>query len=31
MVDGLDVEVYLDGSGSEFGFASMDCSVYDLP
>lgn len=31
MVDGLDVEVYLDGSGGEFGFASMDCSVYDLP
>ena len=31
MVDGLDVEVYFDGSGDEFGYASMDCSVYDLP
>ena len=31
MVDGLDVEVYLDGRGGEFGFVGMDCSVYDLP
>jgi hypothetical protein len=30
-VDGLDVEAYLDGEGGEFGYASMDCSVYDLP
>jgi hypothetical protein len=30
-VDGLDVEVYLDADGGEFGYASMDCSRYDLP
>ena len=31
MVDGLDVEVYLDGDGGAVGYASMDCSTYDLP
>ncbi len=31
MVDGLDVEVYFDNAGGEFAYASMDCSVYDLP
>jgi hypothetical protein len=30
-VDGLDVEVYLDAGGAEFGYASLDCSTYDLP
>lgn len=31
MIDGLDVEVYLESAGNEFGFVSMDCSGYDLP
>ncbi len=31
MVDGLDVEVYLDNGGGEIAYASMDCSTYDLP
>lgn len=30
-VDGLDVEAYFAGDGGEFGYASMDCSEYDLP
>lgn len=30
-VDGLDVEAYFAAGGDEFGFASMDCSEYDLP
>ena len=30
-VDGLDVEVYFDNVGGEFGFAGSDCSVYDIP
>lgn len=30
MVDGLDIEVYFDNDGGEFGYASMDCSTYDL-
>lgn len=31
VVDGLEVEVYLDGGGEEFGYVSMDCSSYDVP
>ncbi len=31
VVDGLDVEAYLDATGGEFGFVRMDCSVYPLP
>lgn len=30
-VDGVDIEVYFDNVGGEFGFASMDCSRYDIP
>lgn len=30
-VDGIDIEVYFDNVGGEFGFASMDCSDYDIP
>ena len=30
-VDGLDVEVYFDNIGGEFGFAGTDCSSYDIP
>jgi hypothetical protein len=31
LVDGLDVEVYLDNAGGEVAYASADCSLYDLP
>lgn len=31
MVDGLDIEAYFDAAGNEFGYASLDCSVFDLP
>jgi hypothetical protein len=31
LVDGFEVEVYLDNSGGEFGYASIDCTSYELP
>ncbi len=31
LVDGLEVEVYLDNSGGEFAYAGADCSAYDIP
>ncbi len=31
VVDGFEVEVYFDNSGAEFGYASIDCTTYELP
>jgi hypothetical protein len=31
LVDGFEVEVYFDNSGGEFGYASIDCTTYELP
>lgn len=31
LVDGFEVEVYLDDAGAEFGYSGIDCSSYELP